>query len=268
MRSIMVLTVMLGLSLYAVAQCDKSVLVIHNTANLQMKVYVDGSTGTNAPTAAVTVTGIPPGQHLLKVVAVYTDEPGSTKRRVIFNGNINFRGSRYMDAWVEPSKGISIHETSEPCDGQVPEGTEPPINPNAPQFDQNNTSAGNNQQPDNNGGYQPAPAQGSNDARASIHLNMPPHISDDDFARIKNIIVNTQYETKKLDTLKLLTANDQFATDQVSQLMSMFSFGSNKLEVAKLLYDKTVDKQNYSQLAVYFNFDSSKEAFRKFMEGK
>jgi hypothetical protein len=264
----MILVAMVGLSLYTEAECDNSVLVVHNTANLPIKVYVDGSTGTNAPGPAVTVTGIPPGQHLLKVVAVYTDEMGSSKRHIIFNGNINFRGSRYMDAWVEPSKGISIHETQEPCDGQLPEGTEPPINPHAPRQDQNNTTIGNNAQPDNNGGYQPAPSQGNNDAKAKIQLKTPPHIGDDDFARIANAIAGTQYETKKLDTLKVLMANDQFATDQVSQLMSLFSFESNKLEVAKLLYDKTVDKPNYSQLEVNFNFDASKADFRKFMEGK
>jgi len=259
---------MLAVSLYVAAECDNSVLVVHNTGNLPIKVYVDGSTGTNAPTADVTVNGIPPGQHLLKVVAVYTDELGAAKRRIIYNGNINFRGSRYMDAWIEPNKGVSIHETQEPCDGQIPEGSEPPFNPNAPKVAQDNTTAGNAQQPDNNSGNQPAPAQGGNDASANIHLNLPPHISDDDFAHIRNALIATKYETKKLDTLKVLVANDQFATTQVSELMSMFSFESNKLEVAKLLYDKTVDKQNYSQLAVYFNFDSSKQDFNKFMEGK
>ena len=259
---------MFGLSLYTAAQCDKSVLVVHNTANLPIKVYVDGSTGTNAPTPAVTVNGIPPGQHLLKVVGIYTDEFGSSKRRVIFNGNINFRGSRYMDAWVEPSKGISIHETVEPCDGMIPEGSEPPYNPNAPQINQNNNYPVYAKQPDNNGGSQPAPAQGGSDPSASIHLNLPPHISDDDFARLKSTITGTQYETKKLDTLKLLVANDQFSTTQVSELMSLFSFESNKLEVVKLLYDKTVDKPNYSQLEINFNFDSSKADFRKFMDGK
>ena len=268
MRSIFVLTVMLGLSLYAAAQCDKSVLVVHNTANLPVKVYVDGSTGTNAPTPAVTVNGIPPGRHLLKVVAVYTDQLGYSKRRVIFNGNINFRGSRYMDAWVEPSKGISIHETVEPCDGRIPEGSAPPYNPNAPQINQNNNYPVYAKQPDNNGGSQPALAQGGSNPSAGIHLNLPPHISDDDFARLKATITATQYETKKLDTLKLLVANDQFSTTQVSELMSLFSFESNKVEVAKLLYDKTVDKQNYDQLSANLNFDTSKEEFKKFMAGK
>ena len=62
--------------------------------------------------------------------------------------------------------------------------------------------------------------------------------------------------------------NDQFSTTQVSELMSLFSFESNKVEVAKLLYDKTVDKQNYGQLSANLNFDTSKEEFKKFMAGK
>ena len=60
----------------------------------------------------------------------------------------------------------------------------------------------------------------------------------------------------------------QLSTDQVSQLMGLFSFESNKLEVAKMLYDHTVDKQNYSSLSANFNFDSNKEAFKKFLAGR
>jgi hypothetical protein len=107
MKAFAILMTLTCISLYAPAQCDRSVLVIHNTNNLPMKVYVDGSTGRNGPTPGVTVRGIPPGEHTVKVVAVYTDDNGNTQRYNMFNGRVNFRGSRYMDAWVEEGKGIS-----------------------------------------------------------------------------------------------------------------------------------------------------------------
>ena len=273
MRSITFLAVMTGLSLYAAAQCDNSVLVVHNMSNLPEKVYVDGSTGENAATPGVTVYGIPPGQHLVKVVAVYTDDYGYTKRRTIFNGNINFRGSRYMDAWVEENKGISIHETPEPCNGELPEGAAPPFNPHAPNAAQGNVPVPNDQQqsnaqPNNSGGYEPAPTQQGNNLYRPDNTPLPTHISDDDFDKLNTTIANTQYEVRKMDTLKVLVGNTNFTTDQVGQLMNLFAFESNKLEVAKMLYMFTVDRKNYGRLASNFNFDARKEDFKKFMEGK
>jgi hypothetical protein len=246
-------------SLYAAAGCENSTLVIHSNTGLPIKVYVDGTTGNNPPTPGVTVNGITPGRHQIKVVAVYTDEYGSTGRRTIYTGSINVRPSRYMDAWVEEGKGMSIHETKEPCDGEYTHGNEPRNDGAYNNYDDNNAPRNTEPQPNNNAGYQSAPPQSG---------NLPAHISDDDFEQLKNTITNIKYETKKMDTLKVLIGLNQFATSQVSVLMNLFAFESNKLDVARLLYDKTVDKQNYSRLASNFNFDARKEDFKKFMVGK
>ncbi len=252
---------MVCISFYTMANCENSTLVIHTNSGLPVKVYVDGMTGRNAPTQAVTVNGITPGRHQLKVVAVYTDDYGYTKRRTIFTGSINVNPSRYMDAWVEEGKGVSIHETKEPCDGEYQKRNEPNVNYDSEgdQYPQSNVRPNNNSQPSS--------VQGGNDYRPAAG-NLPAHISDDDFEQMKNTIANTQYETKKMDTLKVLIGSNLFATSQVSVLMNLFAFESNKLDVAKILYSSTVDKKNYSRLASNFNFDARKEDFRKFMAGK
>ena len=73
MRVLMTLVALLCLSLSALASCENSTLVIHTNTGLPVKVYVDGMTGRNPATAGVTVDGVTPGRHLLKVVAVSTD---------------------------------------------------------------------------------------------------------------------------------------------------------------------------------------------------
>lgn len=255
MRALMIVTLMLGLTAYAMAGCENSTLVIHTNSGKPVKVYVDGMTGRNRPTALVTVNGLTPGRHQLKVVAVYTDYYGYTKRRTIYTGMINVRPSMYMDAVVEEGRGVSIHETRQPCDNQYDQG-----------YRQNNNGYGNNNAPSYS-----APQQGNNDgyqAPAPAASNVPAHISDDDFEQLKSTVSATQYETKKMDTLKVLIGANQFLTSQVSALMGLFAFESNKLDVAKLLYERTVDKQNYGRLASNFNFDARKEDFKKFMAGK
>ena len=47
--------------------------------------------------------------------------------------------------------------------------------------------------------------------------------------------------------------------------MLLFVFESNKLEVAKSAYRKTVDKQNYYQLNDALTFSSSKEELARFI---
>jgi hypothetical protein len=71
-----------------------------------------------------------------------------------------------------------------------------------------------------------------------------------------------------MDTLKATIGTSQFSANQVSQVMGLFSFESNKLDVAKLMYDHTVDKQDYPALAMNFNFDARKEEFQKFLKSK
>jgi hypothetical protein len=254
---------MICLSLYAVAGCENSTLVIHATSGVSIKVYVDGSTGRNPATPGVTVNGITPGRHLLKVVSVYTDDYGYTSRRTIYTGYINVRPSRYMDAWVEEGKGVSIHETKEPCGGEYQQREQPRDNS---RYD-NDDEAPRSQSSSGNNGYQSSPPTTTYAAPVNTG-NLPAHISDDDFEQLKNTIVNTKYETKKMDTLKVLVGQNLFATSQVGILMNLFTFESNKLDVAKLLYTKTVDKQNYGRLASNFNFDARKEDFKKFMAGK
>jgi hypothetical protein len=290
MKVLPLIACMICLSIYGMAQCNSN-LVVHSKSGTPIKVYVDGSTGRNPATPGVTVNGVTPGEHLLKVVSVYTDDYGYTKRHSIFSGYINVRPGKNMDAWVDEGKGVAIHDTPLPCDGENPDAGQPV--PNADN-DQNNSQP-NNSQP--NGSQQmnesqstppanssapaantfAAPTQdGSvantqekgNEYRPSTTEHLPAHISDDDFEQLKASLIAVQYETKRMDTIKTLVAGKRFATSQVSQLMDLFTFESNKLDVAKLLYDRTVDKYNYGRLASNFNFDARKEDFKKFMAGK
>jgi hypothetical protein len=259
MRVLMIL-IMMGIAIYTEAGCT-STLIIHIHPGIPIKVYIDGMTGRNKPSQAVTVNGLTAGSHQLKVVTVYVDEYGYTKRHTVYNGVIQVHESMYMDAWVEENKGVSIHETRQSCDGEY-------TSANVINGQQSGSQAPSYNQQDGNGraDQQSSPTQNTYAAAPTGYL--PSHISDDDFEQLKNTIANTKYETKKLDTLKVLTAPYQFATSQVSTLMTLFAFESNKFEVAKLLYNQTVDKQNYSRLAGNFNFDTRKEDFKKFMKGK
>lgn len=287
MRAIIALAIFIAATLRASAGCETSTLQVHTDLHLPIKVYVDGVTGNNPPTVGVTVTGITPGVHYLKVVEITINRYGDEIRRIVYKGEIDVHPETYMDARVDEGRGIAIHDTHVPCDQQYsyntaeapaprheaeeaiqetppvrnerPVHNEPPVR-REPQVN-NNPPANNNARPNPS----PAPATAATPIRTE---SLPPHMSKGEFQQLINTIIAAKYEIKKLDTLKTVIGSNQVSTDQVRQLMALFSFESNKLEVAKLLYDHTVDKQNYSALTASFNFDTNKEEFKKFLGAK
>ena len=97
---------------------------------------------------------------------------------------------------------------------------------------------------------------------------------DDDFAEImdarefqqvKEAIGKEWLESNKLNSVKFIIDKNLFSTMQVRELMSLFSFEKNKLEVAKYAYRRTVDKHNYYQVNDQLVFSSSKEELARFL---
>ena len=52
---------------------------------------------------------------------------------------------------------------------------------------------------------------------------------------------------------------------QVKELMSLFTFENNKLELAKYAYRKTVDQKSYFQVMDALTFSSSKDELARFI---
>jgi hypothetical protein len=267
MRILFVIALLGSMVQRSMAGCENSTMMIRSNSGEPIKVYIDGGTGDNPATPIVTVTELTPGSHTLKVVAVTTDENGQTQRQIIFGGDIQVRSSMYLDAKVEPHKGVSVHETRQACGDQPTDGVatddnnnNAPAPPPAPA-----PPANTEQSPPSAATTQPPAAPA---APKFNNTNLPPHLSDADFEAMKNTIAATQYEIKKMDTLKILSKGKRFAASQVSDLMGLFAFESDKLDVAKLLYDRTVDKSSYHLLAADFLFDTNKQAFKKFLARK
>jgi hypothetical protein len=270
MRSLLIIALLIACIIQAKANCENATLVVHATTGRAIKVYIDGSTGTNPPSRGVTVTELSPGRHQLKVVGTFVDTYGEKYRRTIYTGTIEVHPYTYMEATVEEHRGVSVHETRVAC-GDQPMNQEVPgyidtqsPNGNSTMNESQTTgqSSGNASQQTDQNTQTPAPATDN----TATTTNAP--ASDADFAQIKATLNATKFESKKLDTLKSLVYNYYFTTAQVGVLMNMFSFESNKLEVAKYIYPYVVDKQNFGSLAKEFNFDARKEDFRKFMADK
>ena len=86
-----------------------------------------------------------------------------------------------------------------------------------------------------------------------------------EFESVKESLRKEWFEANRLKSAKFIIDKNNFTTQQVKELMLLFTFENNKLEIAKYAYNKTVDKQNYFQVNEVLTFNSSKEELVKFV---
>ncbi len=86
-----------------------------------------------------------------------------------------------------------------------------------------------------------------------------------EFETLKEALRKEWFENNRITSVKTVADKSNFTTQQVKELMLLFTFENNRLEVAKYAYRKTVDKQNYYQLNEALTFSSSKDELARFM---
>ena len=57
-----------------------------------------------------------------------------------------------------------------------------------------------------------------------------------------------------------------FSSDQARQVAQLFSFSESKVEMAKYLYGRTIDKENYFILYDIMTFSRDKEALANYIK--
>ncbi len=87
-------------------------------------------------------------------------------------------------------------------------------------------------------------------------------------AQVDNMVAKIKSEAFKDDKLaraKFVTQNECFTVDQVIKILDAFTFDDNKLNMAKNLYDQTVDQENYDLVVDTFVHKSDKDELREFI---
>ena len=86
-----------------------------------------------------------------------------------------------------------------------------------------------------------------------------------EFGQVKEQIGKEWFEANKLISVKTIIGKNNFTTQQVYDLMLLFTFESNRLEIAKYAYCNTVDKQDFYQLIDALTFSSNKDELARFI---
>jgi len=90
-------------------------------------------------------------------------------------------------------------------------------------------------------------------------------MDDERFANLMRSIDNVNFDTGKLSIAKQALKRNQLNSNQVSQIMSLLSFESNRLKFAMAAYRDTVDKENYFMVNEEFTFGSSSDKLNEYI---
>jgi len=123
---------------------------------------------------------------------------------------------------------------------------------------------GNNPGIPNGGGY-PYPAPDPwNNGHYERKATLP--MTDNDFNALLNVMKNVDFDNQRVDKVKMVAKDNYFMVAQVEKLMDLISFDNYKLEVAKLCYSNTLDKNNYFQVMDNFSFDSYARSLQDYID--
>lgn len=93
-------------------------------------------------------------------------------------------------------------------------------------------------------------------------------MADASFQDLKTSINAKSFEEARLKVAKQGVSANCVSTSQVRQLMDLFTFEDNKLEITKYCYDYTIDKNNYFKVNDGFGFESSVDTLNDYISKK
>lgn len=82
-------------------------------------------------------------------------------------------------------------------------------------------------------------------------------MSQDDFSKLLRVIDSKSFESTREDIAMGAIGSNHFTSQQVLQMLNVFTFESTKVKVAKSAYDNVVDPDNYYIVYDAFTFESS-----------
>ncbi len=90
-----------------------------------------------------------------------------------------------------------------------------------------------------------------------LPVNAVQPMDDQSFASLISTIDSRSFDSDRLKTAQTAMQFNYFKAEQVKEIIDLMSFEDSRLELAKLAYDRTIDKGNYFMIYDSFWFSSS-----------
>ena len=86
-----------------------------------------------------------------------------------------------------------------------------------------------------------------------------------DFTQAKESLRREWFENSRVTAAKQIIDQNYFTSQQVKEMVLLFTFENNRLDIAKYAYGRTIDKGNYFMVNDAFTFNNNKEALKEYI---
>ena len=239
-------SLLLSVALFAADAKPKSMLIIKSNDAGDVKVVLDGKRF-ESNTNTITIQDLNAGSHTIKVY--HQKSSGvfnifNKRYEVVYNTLLNIKPGTMISLTIDRFGRTSMQE-SKILRGRQGRGWE------------NDYDRGNDHVYD----YDRDGKFGDYDNNYGYSSGM----SDREFSRLLQDISKEWLESNKLKSATQIVKTNSLTAAQVKQMVLLFSFESNKLELAKQAYMNTVDKKNYYMLNDVFSFNSSRDELARYI---
>ena len=239
----LVASLFMSIAVFAAAK-TQSILTIKSVDNANIRVVLDGKRF-EPNDNAIMFGSIDAGQHDIKIFRQRKNSffnLGGNRYELVYNTTIDLKRRTHLFITVERNGYISMQESRIKKDWD---------------WDDHDGNNGYSRDDDNDNDDQ----WGDYDSHEGYASGM----NDREFRNVLQAIDKEWLESNKVKSALQIVKTNSLTTAQVEQVLLLFSFENNKLEIAKQAYGNTVDKRNYSRLYDVFSFNSSKTELERYI---
>jgi hypothetical protein len=201
------------------------------------------NTSYNQPGSYAEFDQISPGEHNLKIIKYDATVPAQGS--VLFEGKVKIPAGYDLYAVIDEYNAFTIFKKVKYFNNRCEWGCE------------NRKKCGDKDGEKLNESYN----EKADDCKYKI-------IKEDEYKALKKDINNRNFEATNSTVLKSAAEKNYFSSDQVRELLGFFTFEDSKLDIAKALYPRVCDKNNFFKVYSAFSFDSSVEELKNYISGK
>lgn len=231
-------SMLMSVSLFAGDNRGKSSLLIKSLDNADIRVVLDGKRF-EPNDNALFISNLDAGRHTIKV---YRESRGGffqivgKRYELVYNTQVTLKNRSQLLIQIERNGVITVRE-----------------NRTQPNRGRNNDRDRREYDFDRDGVY------------GDYDRYMAPSMSQSEFQRVLSNIDREWLETNKIKSASQVVRTERLSTDQVKEIMRLFRFENNRLEVAKLAYANTVDKWNFHEVNTLFSYSSSRVELERYI---
>ena len=253
---------------------DGTRLTVTSVSNNKVFVEVDGRRY-SLDDNTLSLNSIRPGTHNIRVLREMKRRSGwnsgNRREETIYNIKATFRNGYHFDILVNRFGKVMIDERRiDPDDEWYNDDDYYDRNGNRGRGRDNTYD---NSDDRNNRDYDNDDVDDRDDRNYDDRNNNDPRYDNNysramnnlDFTQAKESLRREWFENSRVTAAKQIIDQNYFTSEQVKEMVLLFTFENNRLDLAKYAYGKTIDKGNYFMVNEAFTFNNNKEALKEYI---